>query len=221
MAAVAVLLAAMLALLGLFAFQILQVVDDVTADPADCQYEIDYGECSETCGDGTKTGTVTITAEASNGGECAYEDGETVTSMCNLGDCAGAGDPDETQNPTALDAFNAIRSSDGVCPNDPSNTNLTGVDFNSPTEANERLAQECLCNDSCKGFWYEFVGSATNFSADVGVCGTTQLNGVNETPGTTRYMFHKDYTHYLPEEKEQICDGYTTLMDEIIYEIMY
>ena len=223
MAAVAVLLVAMLALLGVFAFQVLQVVEEVTADHVDCEYEIEYGECSETCGDGIKQGTVTITTEASNGGECSYEDGDVVTQSCKLRDCeTGNAGPDEPEEPEAFEFFEAQASNDGVCsqhleftvPNSGTQETLYSLNFASVNDANKRLAEECLCNDDCEGFYYSY----SNNSADVTLCETNQLDG--QAPalasGVSRYMFLKNNFQIDANDKTAICDGYTSIVDELI-----
>jgi hypothetical protein len=220
MAAVAVILVAMIALLGVFAFQVMQIVEEIMADPVDCQYDIQYGDCTngdETCGNGTKTGTVNITTEASNGGECAYEDGETVTEACNLGSCSSG--EELTEGPTALVAFDVKDNTDGVCENQiefyEGNTILRGVDFDNDDTAQERIAQECLCNEDCEGFWYEYSsGTSYNFSADVILCKDRNLNNVAKGTSMSRYMFLKNHLRSNDNDKAQICNGYTTLYDE-------
>jgi hypothetical protein len=221
MAAVAVILVAMIALLGVFAFQVMQIVEEIMADPVDCQYDIQYGDCTngdETCGTGTKTGTVNITTEASNGGECAYEDGETVTEACNLGSCSSG--EERTEGPTALVAFAVKDNTEGVCENQiefyEENTILRGVDFDNDDTAQERIAQECLCNEDCEGFWYDYSsGTSYNFSADVRLCEDRILNNVAKGTSMSRYMFLKNHLQPFDDnDKAQICNGYTTLYEE-------
>merc|ERR1719373_708065 len=47
----------------------------------------DWSICSSSCGDGTSTKTYTIQIEADGGEECPYNDNETQTGPCNLGEC--------------------------------------------------------------------------------------------------------------------------------------
>ena len=56
--------------------------------PLDCEWsEWQIGECSETCGGGTKLSSRTKTVEEKYGGNC---DGEsTMEDSCNSEDCPG------------------------------------------------------------------------------------------------------------------------------------
>ena len=54
----------------------------------DCQWgEWKLGECSATCGNGTRTNTRTKLTEEQNGGTCSGSTNETET--CNVQNCPG------------------------------------------------------------------------------------------------------------------------------------
>jgi hypothetical protein len=222
MAGVAFILLAMLALLAVFAFQVFEVVQGLAEDAADCQYDIDYDDCSRTCGDGIKTGTVTITKEASTGGECLYEHGEVVTQACNLGDCyqSGGGNNGDDGNDggqtfsNPLDVFDPKIDSEGVC-TDIGDT-FYGISFDTIDDANDSIAKECLCNDDffCQGFFY-FYDSSTD-TADVTLCKNRSLNGQesNNDYNISRNMFLKNNMDGGVTFADTICNGYTSFVGE-------
>ena len=58
------------------------------SSPIDCVGSWgEYGDCSETCGDGTQTKTYTVTTAASNGGTCEAANGATSQKACHLDPC--------------------------------------------------------------------------------------------------------------------------------------
>ena len=63
--------------------------EDPTPDVTHCVGSwSEYGDCSESCGGGTKTKTYSVTTPAGPGGNaCPYTDGATETEPCNIGEC--------------------------------------------------------------------------------------------------------------------------------------
>ena len=65
-----------------------------TPCPNDCEFTTTWSDCSQSCGDGEKIGTIEIIKTASNDGSCRYTDGQTINETCNTQacpiDCSGS-----------------------------------------------------------------------------------------------------------------------------------